>query len=96
VKKGNYPLLLYACPVWGPLVHNIDYFSDDLQAVQERAIKIILGLKYDTYATATLKIPTLRERRFHLMSKFGPSLLATEKLSTLLPSLLPPSPILDT
>ena len=84
------PLLEYMCSVWGPKVHNIDYLSDNLEAFQKRVTKIILGPKYDTYATATLKILTLRKRRFHLTCKFGKSLLASEKHRTLLHPLIAP------
>ena len=85
-------MLEYACPVWGPEVHDIDYLSYYIEAVQKRATKIILGPKYDMYVTAIGNVETLRDRRFHLMCKFGQSLFASEKCNTLLPSYIPPKP----
>ena len=71
-------------------MHNIDLLNDELETVQKRALKIILGIKYVTYdsALAALQIPTLKERRYQLMCKFGHSVLSSDKHRSLLPPLL--------
>ena len=86
------PILEYACPVWGPQAHNIEHLSEDLEAIQKRAVKVILGPKYNSYeaALSTLRLPTLRDRRLQLMCNFGQSLLSSQKHRSLLP---PPAPI---
>ena len=42
-------------------------YNDYIETVQKRALKIILGTKYITYesALAALRIPTLKEPRYH-------------------------------
>ena len=80
------PLLEYTCPVWGPQVLYIDLLNDELEAVQKRALKIILGIKYVTYDSAlvALQIPILKEQRYQLMCKFGHSVLSSDKHRSLL------------
>ena len=85
------PILEYACPVWGPQVHHIDYLSDDLEGIQKRAVKIILCDKYVDYSSAlkSLEIPSLRDRRFQLMIRFGQFLLSSPVHRTILPPKMP-------
>ena len=80
------PILEYACPVWGPQIHNIEYLSDDVEGVQKRAVKIILKEKFVDYKSAleSLKIETLRDRRFQLIMRFG-QILASPKHRHFLP-----------
>jgi len=75
------PISEYACPVWGPQIHNIEYLSDDVEGVQKRAMKIIRGEKFVDHRSAleSFKIETLRDRMFQLIMHFGQFLLDSPK-----------------
>jgi hypothetical protein len=85
------PILEYACPVWGPQVHHIDYLSDDLEGIQKRAVKVILCDKYVDYSSSlkSLEIPSLRDRQFQLMNRFDQFLLSSLVNRTILPPEMP-------
>ena len=67
------PFLEYCCPVWGPQTQNIAYMADELEHVQKRATRIILGPSFSSYESALelLNLPTLFDRRHELIMKFG-------------------------
>ena len=81
------PFLEYCCPVWGPQTQNIAYMTDELEHVQKRATRIILGPRFISYESALelLNLPTLFDRRHELIMKFGNSLLTNEKHRSIFP-----------
>ena len=46
------PFLEYCCTVWGPQTQNIAYMADELEHVQKRATRIILGPSFSSYESA--------------------------------------------
>lgn len=84
------PILEYACPVWGPQVQNTAYMSEVLESVQKRAVKAILSDQYTDYESALsqLNLPSLHDRRFQLICKFGQFLLTSDKHRNILPPML--------
>ena len=65
------PVVEYAVPVWTSGITN--KHVKDLERVQRRACKIILGLEYDSYrhALQMLELDTLQERRQKLCISFA-------------------------
>lgn len=69
------PTLEYACPAWhGSLTQAL---SDQIERVQKRACRIIIGRAFSSYhdALQTLSIPTLQDRRNTLCRDFALGLL---------------------
>ena len=58
-----------------------------IERIQKRAMKIILGQNYDTYASSLTicDLDTLAERRRHLCITFIDSLMSSDKFRELLP-----------
>ena len=85
------PILEYCCPVWGPQAQNTAYMSEELEDVQKRATKIILGPRYESYehALVVMSLPTLFARRHDLIMRFGKSLMSNEKHRSILPPTAP-------
>ena len=80
------PSLEYACPVWnGNLT---EAMSHQIERVQKRACRIILGRAYTGYQDAlqTLSLPTLQDRRRSLCRDFALSLLKSPFRSWLPPT----------
>ena len=84
------PKLVYASPAWSPSL-NITQLNQ-LERVQKRACRVILGSAYDTYNTAlvSLNLPTLSERYQTALMKFGEGLLKNPRHRHLLPPLATP------
>ena len=79
------PILEYACAVWHPaLTKNQSY---QIERIQKRTCKIILGNKYQDYESALreLNITSLVDRREELVLKFGQQVLNSERHRHLLP-----------
>ena len=79
------PLVEYASPVWnGGLTKEQ---VNQLERVQKRALKIILGPNYESYDTAMnlLGLSSLADRRKDLCVKFAEKLISNERLSYLIP-----------
>ncbi|CAH1244451.1 MRC2 [Branchiostoma lanceolatum] len=79
------PLCEYACPVWSPGLTATQ--SSQIENVQRRACRIILGSNYTRYREARcyLGLPTLQERREQLILKFGRGLLKSNIFREWLP-----------
>lgn len=78
------PVLEYATPVWTSSL--TDQQSNDLERVQKRACRIILG-GYDsyTYALQTLNIISLADRRNELLEAFSLKLMTSLRHRDFLP-----------
>lgn len=68
------PITEYCAPVWHSSLTSAD--SNQIESIQKRALRIILGREYQTYENAliTTKLITLSERRVQLCVKFAKSL----------------------
>ncbi|KAI8498128.1 hypothetical protein Bbelb_240720 [Branchiostoma belcheri] len=79
------PLLEYAAPVWSPGLTRTQ--SKQLENIQRRACRTILGTQYTRYseACAQLNLPTLESRRDQLSRKFGRRLLSFPSFREWLP-----------
>lgn len=79
------PLVEYACPVWHPSITREQ--SKQLEMIQKRSCRLILGNRYEHYHTALLDlgIAKLSDRREQLLLKFGQKLLNSERHQHLLP-----------
>ncbi|XP_019617826.1 PREDICTED: carbohydrate sulfotransferase 10-like [Branchiostoma belcheri] len=78
------PILEYAAPVWHS---GLPYkLSDGIEKVQRRALRVILGSEYTSYAAACshLGLPTLSSRRRTLTETFAKSLLRSGQLQHIL------------
>ena len=84
------PKLTYSSPAWSSSL-NITQIRQ-LEKVQERACRIMLGADYSGYTNAltTLKITTLSQVYQQNLSKFGSELLHHPRHRTLLPPAAPP------
>ncbi|KAI8498013.1 hypothetical protein Bbelb_239570 [Branchiostoma belcheri] len=78
------PILEYAAPVWHSGLPN--KLSDRIEKVQRRALRVILGAEYTSYAAACshLGLPTLSSRRTTLTETFAKSLLRSGQLQHIL------------
>ncbi|KAI8511319.1 hypothetical protein Bbelb_104190 [Branchiostoma belcheri] len=72
------PLMEYAVPVWSPGLSKQQV--DQLERIQRRACRIIMGPAYTGYASSLehLKLTTLAERRETLCLNFARSLIKSE------------------
>ncbi|XP_035677112.1 phthiocerol synthesis polyketide synthase type I PpsC-like [Branchiostoma floridae] len=79
------PIIEYAAPVWHPGLPTS--LSNKLERIQRRAVRIILGANYTSYAEACsqLGLPSLHQRRENLTLKFAKSLLTSSQYRHLLP-----------
>ena len=77
--------LEYACPVWHPGLTNQQH--TELERIQKRCLRIILGNQYVSYAEALqrLNISTLYDRRERLCLRLGRSILRSPEHRDLLP-----------
>ena len=93
--KGVYisfilPKLMYASPAWSSSLTLTQQLQ--LERVQKRAFRVILGPEYTHYedALATLCLPSLSNRHREALEKFGEGLLHHPRLRHLLPRDAPP------
>ena len=79
------PILEYSCAVWHPAL--TQHQSYQIEKIQKRACRIILGNKYLDYESALkeLNITMLSNRRENLMLKFGQDILNSERHRHMLP-----------
>ncbi len=79
------PLVEYAVPVWHPGLTEQQHYA--LERVQKRALKIILGNNYCSYADAMDKcqLQELRKRRNQICIQFADKLLKDPKFREWLP-----------
>ena len=79
------PSLEHAAPVWHSSITIKQ--QDMIERIQKRAMKIILGQNYDTYASSLTicDLDTLAERRRHLCITFIDSLMSSDKFREWLP-----------
>ncbi|KAI8514502.1 hypothetical protein Bbelb_070930 [Branchiostoma belcheri] len=79
------PLCEYACPVWGPGPTSTQ--TTQIENIQRRACRIILGKDYSRYSDACslLGLPSLQQRRQHLILKFGRGLMESPTFRQWLP-----------
>ena len=84
------PKLTYASPAWSSSLTLTQHRQ--LEKVQKRAVRIILGESYVSYeeALATLDLSPLSARYEDLMRQFGEKLLIHPRHRDLLPELNPP------
>ena len=80
------PILEYACAVGHPALTKQQ--SHQLERIQKRSCKIILGNNYQDYQSALqdLNITSLADRRENLILKFGQQVLNSERHRHLLPA----------
>ena len=85
------PTLMYASPAWSSSITLTQ--QHQLERVQKRACRVILGPSYTHYedALATLCLPSLSSRHREALEKFGEGLLRHPRLRHLLPRDMPPS-----
>ncbi|MPC13054.1 hypothetical protein E2C01_005775 [Portunus trituberculatus] len=93
--KGVYltfilPKLMYAVPAWSSSLNLTQ--RQQLERVQKRAFRVILGPAYRFYkdALTCLSLPRLAIRHQEALEKFGEGLLHHPRLHHLLPSDVPP------
>ena len=93
--KGVYisfilPKLMYASPAWSSSLNSTQLHQ--LERVQKRACRVILGPAYVDYAHAltTLSLTTLAARYERALSSFGRGLLRTSRHRHFLPPAAPP------
>ncbi|KAK3855453.1 hypothetical protein Pcinc_038150 [Petrolisthes cinctipes] len=84
------PSLLYASPVWSSSLNKSQ--QQQLEKVQKRAYRVILGPAYTSYnnALTTLSLPRLTAMYEQALSKFGEGLLRNPRHRHLLPPDVPP------
>jgi len=75
------PICEYAAPVWHSKITAAQ--SDQLERIQKRACRIILGSKYASYTQtlSRLNLQTLEDRRLHLCRQFAQKCLESERYS---------------
>ena len=80
------PVLEYASPLWHSSITK--HQADQMELIQKRACRIILGNQYSSYSEAleTLELCSLVERREHLLRGFGQSMLKSERHNMMLPA----------
>ncbi|XP_071947377.1 uncharacterized protein [Antedon mediterranea] len=78
------PIIEYACPTWHSSLTS--ELSFDLESVQKRFLRILLGRRYYSYTAALKKfsLDRLCDRRLQLVLKFGRSV--HEKFSNIIPN----------
>ena len=83
------PKLTYASPAWSSSLTATQ--RSQLERVQKRACRLILGNLYTSYQAAldTLHLTSLADRHSHLLEKFAGKLLVHQRHRDLLP---PPAP----
>ena len=83
------PKLTYASPAWSPSINRTQ--KQQLERVQKRAYRIILGAAYSSYQQAldTLGIQSLATRHQQLLWDFGKRLLTHSRHRDLLPPTIP-------
>ena len=79
------PKLMYASPAWSSSLTSTQ--QQQLESVQKRACRIILGPAYTTYddALSTLSLPRLSARHREALEKLGRDLLHHPRLRHMLP-----------
>ena len=79
------PLVEYAVPVWHSGLTTAQ--TNKLEGIQKRALKLILGYRYNSYANALVMTSqeSLQERRVNICCKFGKSLLNSKEFQHWLP-----------
>ncbi|XP_063856390.1 GTPase Obg-like [Scylla paramamosain] len=79
------PKLMYASPAWSSSLTQTQQLQ--LESVQKRACRVILGPAYTTYEEAlnTLKLSRLSTRYSEALKKFGRGLLNHPRLRSMLP-----------
>ena len=79
------PLVEYAVPVWHSGLTTAQ--TNKLEGIQKRALKLILGYRYNSYANALVmtSLESLQERRVNICCKFGKSLLNSKEFQHWLP-----------
>ena len=84
------PKLTYASPAWSTSMTSTQ--RDQLERVQKRACKIILGPSYTTYEEALdqLGLQRLSTHHHHLLCRFGKKLLNHQRHRHFLPPDVPP------
>ena len=84
------PKLTYASPAWSSSLTVTQ--QRQLEKVQKRACKIILGTSYTTYdeALPILRLSTLQDHHLHLLKQFGLKLLNNPRHRRMLPPDAPP------
>ena len=80
------PILEYASPLWHSSLTKQQ--SDQLELIQKRACRIILGTVYGSYAEALeqLELCSLVKRREDLLRGFGQSIQKSERHRAMLPA----------
>ena len=83
------PKLMYASPAWSSSLTRTQ--QQQLESVQKRACRVILGAAYTTYedALTTLSLPSLSSRHREALEKFGRGLLRHPRLREMLPPDVP-------
>jgi len=79
------PLVEYAVPVWNGSITARQ--TQQLERIQKRACRIILGPTYTTYteALATTNLQSLVDRRYHLCSQFANKCITSDRYVDLFP-----------
>ena len=87
------PLVEYAVPVWHPGLTNAQV--NKIKSIQKRALKLILGQRYQSYANAlaVTSLDPLQTRRVTICLKFGKSLLKSKDFQHWLPHPRPEQPM---
>ena len=83
------PRLTYASPAWSSSLNTTQRLQ--MERVQKRACRIILGASYTSYdqALCTLNIPTLAQRYQDILQQFGRKLLQNPRHRNMLPPDIP-------
>ena len=84
-KSYEMPIVMYSCPVWHPSL--TEKHRSQLETIQTRACKIILGSNYKNYeeSLSELRLPTLDERRHETCMKFRADILKSPTHRDILP-----------
>ena len=79
------PIVMYGYPVWHPSLTEKD--RSQLETIQTRACKIILGSNYKNYeeSLSELRLPSLDEMRHETLMKFGADILKSPTHRDILP-----------
>ena len=79
------PLVEYAVPVWHGSITAQQ--AQQLERIQKRACRIILGPTYTTYteALASTGLQSLEERRYHLCAQFANKCITSDRYADLFP-----------
>ena len=79
------PICEYAAPVWHSNI-TVDQ-SKQLERIQKRACRVILGSKYDSYTEtlSRLELQTLEDRRQHLCHQFAQKCFESERYNEWFP-----------